>query len=201
MAQTAVWCSFNCISRLGSGFERNTGCGERKSNALTRGFRSVACSRNSGLVHFHCKRSAVGEVSGTARERQGVVPRWCAHWLFRTTADDSCTAAAGHQQRGREQCAPAARLVLQLLVSAKSAFPEFVRVTGWLGLVVPGAWLAKVKLVGERAATGAVATSVPESPADCGLAVALPETKTVAERAPMTFWRSRNTARCGGGPL
>ena len=96
------------------------------------------------------------------------------------------------------QCAPAARLEPQLLLCAKSplaataeilraAFPEFVSVIAWLALVVPCAWLANVKLVGERAADGAVTTPVPVRPAVCGLPVALSETETVAERAPLAL--------------
>lgn len=104
--------------------------------------------------------------------------------------------AAGLKVTLMAQCVPAVRLAPQVLVCAKSplaeieemfrvAFPEFVSVTAWLALVVPCAWLANVKLVGERAATGAVVTPVPDSPAECGLPAALSATETVAERAPL----------------
>ena len=93
------------------------------------------------------------------------------------------------------QFAPAARLVPQLLVSAKSplavmlemfrpAFPEFVSVTCCAALVVPGGKLPNVRLDGERAATGAAETPVPDRATDCGLPEALSATESVAERGP-----------------
>jgi hypothetical protein len=69
----------------------------------------------------------------------------------------------------------------------KAAFPEFVSVIVWLALAVPCAWLAKVKLVGDRAAAGALTTPMPERLAACGLPVTLSETETVAERVPLAL--------------
>jgi hypothetical protein len=42
-----------------------------------------------------------------------------------------------------------------MLVMARDRLPLFVRVTGCAGLVVPTRWVAKLKLEGERATTGA----------------------------------------------
>jgi hypothetical protein len=93
------------------------------------------------------------------------------------------------------QFVPGARVAPQLFVSAKSplavmlemlstAFPEFVNLTSCAGLVVPGARLPNVRPEGERAATGAAETPVPERETDCGLPEALSVTESVAERAP-----------------
>ncbi len=76
------------------------------------------------------------------------------------------------------QLAPAATLAPQLLVCAKSlglvpvmailvmlkaALPVLFRVTDWAALEVPTAWLAKVRLAGERLAAGVVTVVEPEA--------------------------------------
>ena len=82
------------------------------------------------------------------------------------------------------QLALAARLVPQVLVSAKLAeaamlliesapVPVFVKVMVCAALVVPTVWLAKVRLVGDKLIVGVAATAVPLSDTACGLAAAL----------------------------
>jgi hypothetical protein len=95
-------------------------------------------------------------------------------------------------------CAAEGKVTPQLFVWPKSpvvempemlreALPELVSVSGWLALVVPGVWVANVKLVGERVETGAVATPVPKSATAWGLPEALSETERTAERAPLAL--------------
>lgn len=88
------------------------------------------------------------------------------------------------------QLAPAATLVPQLCVSAKSpeaaidamvraALPELVSFTVCAALVVPSVCEAKVRLVGERVTVGAVTTGVSPVPLKvtvCGEPVALSTT-------------------------
>jgi hypothetical protein len=93
------------------------------------------------------------------------------------------------------QLPPAARLVPQFWLAAKSpdvarevklraAFPELVNVTICATLVAPTFVDAKVKLVGESAAVGAVAMPVPESATVWGAPVALSATLNVPVRVP-----------------
>ena len=90
------------------------------------------------------------------------------------------------------QLAPAATELPQLLVWAKSplalmavilraALPELLSVTVCGALVVPCAWLPKVRLTGERPATGPLADPVPVRLTVCGLLAA----PSVMVRAPV----------------
>ena len=92
------------------------------------------------------------------------------------------------------QLPPAANVVPQLLVCAKSPLAEmpvmvsgpvplFVRVTVCAALVVPMFCPAKVRLVGDRPAEGTV--PVPLRLAVCGLPAALSVTLTVPVRVPV----------------
>jgi hypothetical protein len=82
------------------------------------------------------------------------------------------------------QLALTARLAPQVLVWAKSpeaamlvnesvAVPVFFNVTVCTALVVPTAWLANVKLVGDRLTAGSAATAAPLSATDSVESVAL----------------------------
>ena len=65
-----------------------------------------------------------------------------------------------------------------------AALPELVRVIVWAALVAPTAWLAKVRLAGDKLAAGALAVAVPEKVTDCGLPVALSAMLRVVVLAP-----------------
>jgi hypothetical protein len=67
-----------------------------------------------------------------------------------------------------------------MLVKVRVAVPELVTVTDCAALVVPTAWLAKVREVGERVTAAAVA--VPDKLTVCGLLLAL----SVIVRVPVT---------------
>ena len=93
------------------------------------------------------------------------------------------------------QFAAAARLAPQVLVWAKSplaamleilsvTFPEFVSFTDCAALVVPGARLANVRLVGARVTAGPVARPEPDKLTECGLPDALSLMERLAERFP-----------------
>jgi len=72
-----------------------------------------------------------------------------------------------------------------MLEIESEAFPVLVSLTFCAALVVPGAWLANVRLAGESVTAGEVCSPVPERVTDCGLAGALSAKLTVAERAPL----------------
>ena len=108
-------------------------------------------------------------------------------------------AAEGVKETLMVQLAPAATEPPQLLDCAKSpafvpetampltvnaALPELVRVTARAALVAPTAWLAKVRLVGDRLA--AAVAPVPVRLTLCGLPVALSVRVRAAVRVPAT---------------
>jgi hypothetical protein len=93
---------------------------------------------------------------------------------------------------------PAAMVEPQLLVSENPApaataemvswaVPLFVRVTGCVWLLVPTAWLPKLKLLWEKETPGAV--PVPPRVTFCGLATALSITESVPLEAPAVVGR------------
>ena len=103
-------------------------------------------------------------------------------------------AAVGVKVTLMAQFAPAAKLVPQELVCAKSpavtmlvivkaAVPVLVNVTGCAALVVPKAWLEKVRLRADKLATGAGRPS-PARPIVCGLPTALSVRVTEPYRLP-----------------
>lgn len=71
------------------------------------------------------------------------------------------------------------------VVTLKAALPELVRVTACAALLEPTAWLEKVRLVGERLATGAVLVPVPVRLTDWGLSSALSTRVSEAVRVPV----------------
>ena len=102
-------------------------------------------------------------------------------------------AAEGSKNTLMVQPTPAARLVVQPLLVPNSALasmlemlkgtsPLLVSVMFSGSPVVPTNWPGKVRLEGERLATGAM--QVPESAIDCGLSEALSTRETVAVRIP-----------------
>src|SRR2546426_433168 len=102
-------------------------------------------------------------------------------------------AAEGSKKTPIVQLAPGARVLVQPLVSPKSALactpvmvsgasPVLLSVTFCGRPVVPTNWLAKLRLAGDRLTTGAM--PVPLRAAICGLPEALSVTTSAAERAP-----------------
>jgi hypothetical protein len=68
-----------------------------------------------------------------------------------------------------------------VIVETRITFaPTFERVKTWAGLVVPAAWLPKLKLAGDKLAT----VHVPDSVTDCGLPDALSTTAIVPLTVP-----------------
>jgi hypothetical protein len=61
--------------------------------------------------------------------------------------------------------------------------PLLLKVITWLALLVFKAWLANVKLAGDRLTTGI--TPVPVRATDCGLALPLSVSVTAATRVPV----------------
>jgi hypothetical protein len=80
---------------------------------------------------------------------------------------------------------PALAPVMAMLVTIKVEAPELLRVIVCAALVVPTAWLAKVRVAGERLAAAPVAAPVPERLTLCGLPAALSVKATAAERDPL----------------
>jgi hypothetical protein len=111
------------------------------------------------------------------------------------TAPVRVPVAVGENVTEIVQLPPAARLVAQLLVWAKSpdapmlliertAEPLLVRVIACAALLVPIAWLAKVKLLGERLTAAAIACAVPVTAIFAGVFDALLATAIVPDCAP-----------------
>src|SRR4051794_1285471 len=72
-----------------------------------------------------------------------------------------------------------------MVVMVSGAVPVFLRVMGWLVLVVLTRWLAKVRLVGVRVTVGAGWLPVPVRGRFCGLSVASSVMLRVAVRVPV----------------
>jgi hypothetical protein len=76
--------------------------------------------------------------------------------------------------------------LIAMLVMLRVAVPVFLRVTLWAALVVPTAWLVKVRLVADKLTAGALAAvPVPVRLIVCGLPDALSVMVTVPVRVPV----------------
>ncbi len=75
--------------------------------------------------------------------------------------------------------------VSAILVRLKAALAVLLRVMVWTALVAPTAWLANVRLVGERLATGSAPVPVPERLTAWGLPLALSATLSEAVQLPL----------------
>ena len=64
---------------------------------------------------------------------------------------------------------PASAPVMRMLVMARVAVPKFASVTGLPPLLLPKARAEKVKLVGDKVASGPETTPVPLKATNCGL--------------------------------
>ncbi len=74
-----------------------------------------------------------------------------------------------------------------MLEMVSAALPLLVSVTLCAGLVVPTAWLPKLRLVDDRLTAGAelVLVPLPDRPTDCGLPLALSVIVTAAVSVPV----------------